>query len=57
MNLGWQEMVVFSVVFHAVGHLLKTVSKYREQVTIARLLRDMSKLEKSIEGEHLRRIK
>lgn len=57
MTIGWQEIVCFSVVFHAVGHLLNTVKSYREQTALARLLRDMSKLEKKIEGESIRRVK
>lgn len=40
--MSWQDMVLFSVIFHAVRHLFEGVQDYRNHTSLARVLRKLS---------------
>jgi hypothetical protein len=57
MMTGWQEILLFCVVFHAVRHLTDNIQDKRGMRRIERALREMSKIERELEAEKLRRVK
>jgi hypothetical protein len=57
MNLTWQEIIVFCVVFHAVRHVADDIVDKRHTKRIERALRDASLAASKLTDDKIKRVK